>query len=550
MEQELELTHNQELLSTIIRTETALRYPIHNLSSADPITIEIKTTDANGATSFHWEVTYNNKYGQPGRLAYKLDTVVINRRIDEARGQGLPVPKILRLGSLRDIASEVGTGEGNTNAIKRALRQNAFAGLTVKGLHYRASDRSEKTFEFSDTRYGVVFRGESLPNGTTSDSVYVVFHDLYLALLNSAMRRPLDYDYLKALSPTEQRLYEILSFQMVPALKHKQRAKLRYSEYCLLSTQVRHFDLRRVRDQMRVVHRPHIASGYIQRDPEFQATTDADGQPDWFIFYTPGAKAEADQLAFDFVASMPPRRREPLLESPPRRSTPPEPKAPAPRTETRPLDLFSPPSLPSAAEPDAETLARHFYQLWSKSGPHALLTAGDHALAEELLRSYALEEAKAIVALCVTHARTAYPGLVTFGGARSLMGIAIASYQEKKAERERVRQRQQTKAFQQAQEAHRTRFQPIYDEYVRRTARTLCEADRGRGEEYAKYREAERKRVCQGIVRPDGPIGRSLLQTFDAAEQEARRISAFFETKVLDFWEWDAAENPDALQKP
>ena len=457
MEQELELTQNQELIYTIIRTETALRYPIHNLSSAEPITIEVKKTDPNGATSFLWEVTYNNKYGQPGRLAYKLDTIVINRRIDEVRGQGLMVPKILRLGSLRDIANEVGTGDGNTNAIKHALRQNAFAGLTVKGLHYKASDRSEKTFDFSDTRYGVVFRGESLPDGAKSDGVYVVFHDLYLGLLNTAMRRPLDYDYLKALSPTEQRFYEILSYQMVPALKYKQRAKLRYSEYCQLSTQVRHFDLRRARDQMRVIHRPHIASGYIHETTEFQATTDGEGKPDWFIFYTPGSKAEADQLAFDFVAGMPARRREAAPEPSPKPTF-----ANIPKPETEALDLFVQLPLASIAEPDAaDALARHFYQEWNKSGPHALLTTGDRTLAEELLRSYSLEEAKAIIALCVTHARAAYPGLVTFGGARSLMGIAIATYQEKKAERERVKQRQQAKALQEAQEAHRTRFNAL-----------------------------------------------------------------------------------------
>jgi len=252
---------DHDLTLSIIRTETALRYPIHNLSSGEPMSIEIKKTDANGTVHFLWEVTYNNKYGQPGRLAYKIDTVIINRRIDEARGRNAPVPKVLKLGTLRDIAAEVGTGEGNTNAIKRALRQNAFAGLTVKGLHYKTSERIEQTFEFSDTRYGIIFTGETLPNGTKAGAVYVIFHDLYLALLNSAIRRPLDYDYLKSLSPTEQRFYEILSYQMMAAIKYRRRAKLRYSEYCHLSTQIRHTDLRRARDQMRVVHRPHIESG-------------------------------------------------------------------------------------------------------------------------------------------------------------------------------------------------------------------------------------------------------------------------------------------------
>ena len=57
------------------------------------------------------------------------------------------------------------------------------------------------------------------------------------------MRRsgPLDYAYLKALTPMAQRFYELLSYKMFAALKHRQpHATLRYSEYCLLSTQQRY----------------------------------------------------------------------------------------------------------------------------------------------------------------------------------------------------------------------------------------------------------------------------------------------------------------------
>ena len=79
--------------------------------------------------------------------------------------------------------------------------------------------------------------------------------------------------------------------------------------------------------------------------------------------------------------------------------------------------------------------------------------------------------------------------------------------------------------------------------------KTLCEADTPAGEDYERYRNSERGSVCKGMVRPDGHIGRSLLATFDAPEQEARRLSAFFQTNVLDFWEWDNAENPEPFRK-
>ena len=542
------MSHNEDLIAenelalSVIRTETALRYPMHNLSSADPITIEITQADPGGGSGFLWEVTYNSKYGQPGRMAYKLDTIIVNRRIDEARGRGQSIPKVLRLGSLREIAQELGTGDGNTNAIKRALRQNAFAGLTVKGLLYRAADKTEQTFDFSDTRYGVVFTSETLPNGRKADAVHLVFHDLYLALLNTAMRRPLDYDYLKGLSPTEQRFYEILSYQMVAALKYKQRAKLRYSEYCVLSTQVRHFDLRRARDQMRVVHRPHILSGYIQRDPEFQPTTDEQGNPDWFILYKPGGKAVDDQRAFDFSLPPPTKRNEPvLLPTNPASDAP-----PVPTTTALALPLAD--TLPLPRDP-VEDLARYFYQQWSKSGTHALLTANDRLLAEELLRSHSLYEAKGIVDLCIGHARTAFPTLNTFSGARSLMGIAIAAYERKKEDRERAEQRQHARAYQAARDSHLNRFLPHFAAYLEATFENFAESRPEQCADYRKWREARRRSVCKPPAKPESILGRKLLENFDHPEEERKRLAEFFQTSLMDFWDWDAALNPEALPR-
>jgi hypothetical protein len=45
------------------------------------------------------------------------------------------------------------------------------------------------------------------------------------------------------------------------------------------------------------VHRPHLQSGYLSR-VQYAATTDADGQPDWLLHYTPGPKARAEYAAF------------------------------------------------------------------------------------------------------------------------------------------------------------------------------------------------------------------------------------------------------------
>src|SRR6266567_1992854 len=105
----------------IIRTETVLsRLPIHNLAKKGSINIQIVQKDANGKVALLWKVSPSRDYGEPRALAYKLDTIVINRRIDE---QGRPLPKILRLGSLRDVAQELELGSDTASA-RKALLQN------------------------------------------------------------------------------------------------------------------------------------------------------------------------------------------------------------------------------------------------------------------------------------------------------------------------------------------------------------------------------------------------------------------------------------------
>jgi hypothetical protein len=185
-----------------------------------------------------WEVSHNTKYGQPGALAYKVDTLIVNRRIDEAPR---PVPELLRLGSLKEIGDELGLADSgkNRNDIKRALHQNVGAYITAKRT-YKGADGIERTAEISDTRYGIVFTGKKFPEGGRADAVYLILHRAYREILDSAPVRPLDYDYLMGLTPGAQRFYELLSYQIFAALKNERpRAKLLYSFYCARAPQTR-----------------------------------------------------------------------------------------------------------------------------------------------------------------------------------------------------------------------------------------------------------------------------------------------------------------------
>jgi hypothetical protein len=282
---------------SILRTETVLsRFPIHNLAKRGRVTIHIRRTNAHGDLELRWAVSYNEHYGPPRQLAYKLDTIVINQLLDALPR---PLPRVLKVGSQRHISTLLDLEiSGRQQAqLKSAFHQNASAYI-VAYLRYRGRDGTERTVNTGFTRYSVIFTGERLPDGTIADAVYLVLNEAYLDILNHAPVRPLDYAYLKALTPMAQRFYELLSYKMFAALKHRHpQATLRYADYCLLSTQQRYTDAMQVQKQMYKVHQPHVQSGYLTK-VAYEATTADDGQPDWLMHYTPGPKARAEYAAF------------------------------------------------------------------------------------------------------------------------------------------------------------------------------------------------------------------------------------------------------------
>lgn len=281
----------------VIRTETVFsKLPVHNLSKKGRVNIQIIKTGANGQIELKWEVSYSDRYGQARQLAYKLDTIVIDQRIEEA---GKPLPERIRVGSLHEICRDLGLTEGeNKNTIKRAFFQNASAFITAK-LKYRGNDGTEHAFEAGFTRYTVIFTGQKFSNGTKADAVYIELHPRYREVLNNAPIRPLDLGYKKQLPPAAQRFYEILSYKIFTAIKYNQPiARLPYSEYCTFSAQQRYFDYDHFKKQMYKIHRPHIASGYILAKVHHEEATDSDGQQDWIMCYVPGPKARAEYATF------------------------------------------------------------------------------------------------------------------------------------------------------------------------------------------------------------------------------------------------------------
>src|SRR6266581_1517196 len=277
----------------ILRTETVLsRFPIHSLTTHGRVSIHLQCTNAQGDLDYLWDVSTSVHHGPPGPLAYKLDTLVINRLLDALPR---PVPGVLKVGSLRQVAPQLAlnTSGRQQEHLKGAFHQNASAYIVTK-LRYRDRDGRQRRLEAGFTRYSVVWQGDVLPDGTPADALYLVLSEPFREILNHAPVRPLDYAYLQALTPMAQRFYEIVSYPMFATLTHRRpHATLRYGEYCLLSTQQRYPAFEQVKKQMYKVHRPHVQSGYLTK-VAYEATTDAEGRPDWLVHYTPGRKAWAE----------------------------------------------------------------------------------------------------------------------------------------------------------------------------------------------------------------------------------------------------------------
>lgn len=281
----------------VIRTENVIsKFPVHNLAKTGRVNIKLTRKRQDGEVEFHWEVTYNEKYGEAKQLAYQIDTLIIAKRLYDMFESSQPIPHIIPIGSLYQICQELGMNPQsgkNKNNVKRALGQNAGAFIDAK-VTYKDRGGEERRLNAQFSRYAVVHRDQKLPDGRRADQVYIVLQPLYHEVLNNARWRPLNFSYLKDLPPGAQRCYEIISTRIFAAIKYGHpSAEMSYSDYCAFSAQTRQSSYKPFRAQMDHVHKPHLISGYLDK-VEYKQTVDADGAIDWIIIYFPGIKARVE----------------------------------------------------------------------------------------------------------------------------------------------------------------------------------------------------------------------------------------------------------------
>jgi hypothetical protein len=508
-----------------IRIETALsRFPVHKLAKKrGGIIIDIRETTRTGELKTRWQVDYSNRHGQPGALAYKVDTLIINRRIDDNRPS---IPKVIKLGSLREICQELGMrfSGANTNDVKKALTQNALAGITAK-LSYKATDGAERTIEAVFTRYSVVFTGERFPDGRKADAVYILLNEIYLKVLNEAQTRPLDYDYLRDLPPTAQRFYELIGFQIYAVLKHERpRARMLYSDFCTRAPQTRYFDYEHFKKQMYKIHAPHLKSGYLAK-VEFQQQQQAEsGEPDWLMLYTPGHRAEAEfREANRKLRTLPRPSTTPL--SVPSATTEPQQSARQARQIDSPTDTEQPPAAAISESDDAgEQLVRKLLNF------HLAETT-----ARELVRDYRKSVELQLRAL--PHRNTGkIKDLASWLIKATREGYELPEQMKHALEKEEEVKRQLAKREAElARQRRREALQPAFYAYLRVKDKQLPDEQPEAHRAFLAKEAGERAEIENNrIFKPKFKAHQ--LTIFDHEESHLDRLREYFNEPTLDDW--------------
>ena len=405
----------------VIRTENVIsKFPVHNLAKTGRVNIHITRKREDGEVEFHWEVTYNEKYGEAKQLAYQIDTLIIAKRLYDLFESGQAIPQIIPIGSLYQICQELGMNPQsgkNKNNVKRALGQNAGAFIDAK-ITYKDQRGEERRLNAQFSRYAVVHRDQKLPDGRRADQVYIVLQPIYHEVLNNARWRPLNFSYLKELPPAAQRCYEIISTRLFAAIKYGHlSAELAYSDYCAFSAQNRQYSYKPFRAQMDHVHKPHLLSGYLEK-VEYRQTVDAEGQVDWIIIYYPGPKARAEFSYFN-----------PRLEIV--RRLYPDSGAAFGRQSS---GLVGQRSTADKAEDEAHTLVRQFHSTVHRSDNSYEPLKRELEQAAKLIKRHGMEAAQYIVQFACQEAPKTKFDMQVFGAVLVYEKRALNSYRQRETQ--------------------------------------------------------------------------------------------------------------------
>jgi hypothetical protein len=284
-------------ISKTLRSEFHfLRFPFFDLSprSSKKDRIEIKEIikTEEGDINIWWKVIRGLDNKLPSSFARKIHKEVVEKAINDLKR---PIPRLIKLGSLWQICKKANITPAGRNyeEIRRVLKDIKTATIDVKGT-FRQKEKAgtKKFYEGIFNLYDMVFfAGETLPDGTEADVVYVLLSDMYVQNFNNNFVVPLDYQYFQSLEgDIASRMYEVLSVWFFPALENgKKYIQKHYSEICSYFPLIRQDPKWKAKGQLKSAHRQHIATGFLASEPEWIDTYE---KSDWLLRYYIGPKAK------------------------------------------------------------------------------------------------------------------------------------------------------------------------------------------------------------------------------------------------------------------
>jgi len=397
-----------------------LRYPRHILTakSRGQKQTNIRIGDRKGGQSYWW-LSSNPTYGVPGKTSFDFDYQVLHQRFYEAilkaRQNGQKTaPRYIMVGSLRQIAKELGLSPSNTEEVKKAIQANQAAVIeTDKAIRFINEKGEAEHLSGQFKAYDVYIRGDHLPDGDEAKKVVLELSIPFWQALNAQeFSKPLDGQYFKQLAkPGAQRWYTLVSTDIFVALnKNLPYAKVRYSAYCKFHPQKQHKTFSDMKRQMTNLHQKHVEFDYIE-PPQYQKIATEQGTNDWWILYKPGLKAKQEYQQ---------NRR---------------------RTITRP----APKELPAETDPSQDTynLVAYFQKQKNNQDMYSP-TIKELKQAADLVTKHGTGQAKKIVSLAIQEMAKTNFNAIYFGAVLQYENQVIETLELKERQDQQAREKQKT----------------------------------------------------------------------------------------------------------
>lgn len=289
-------------LTTFRASADILKFPRHILAKTSRGQRQTDIRIGDKGKGQYWHVTSNPKIGVPGKMSFDFDYQVLHQKFYEAilkaRQNGhQTAPRYIVVGSLREIAKQLGLKSPDTVKVRKAIESNQAAVIqTDQAIRFINENGKAEHLSGQFNAYNVYIRGDHLPDGDEAKKVVLELSIPFWQALNAQeFSKPLDGHYFKQLAkPGAQRWYTLVSTDIFVALsKNLPYAKVRYSEYCKFHPQKRHKTFAHMQRQMNNLHQKHVELEYIN-PPQYEKIKTEQGINDWWILYKPGQKAHQE----------------------------------------------------------------------------------------------------------------------------------------------------------------------------------------------------------------------------------------------------------------